>query len=175
MTEAIFDTVQPEDVETEETAAPEVEVIEVPKPYKFRLLGAPDIFLMGKIISKIGIKEFKACFEGEGIKELIAKAFIEQTAKQAEGENGEQAEGEEEDVNIISVGAGVTLEIVGVILGNLEKCEADIYQMLAQTSNLSVNEIKAPGNAAMFLEMVIDFVKKDEFKDFIKVVSKLFK
>ena len=49
------------------------------------------------------------------------------------------------------------------------------YQMLSQTSNLSVKEIKAPGNATLFLEMVIDFIKKEEFRDFIKVVLNLFK
>ena len=46
--------------------------------------------------------------------------------------------------------------------------------MLSQTSNLTDDEIKAPGTAAMFLEMVIDFIKKEEFRDFIKVVSRLF-
>lgn len=131
------------------------------KPYSFRLLGAPDIFLMSKIISKIGIREFKACFESEGIKSLIQNMMMEEKA------NGE-------DTNIISVGAGVALEIASVILANLPNCENEIYQMLAQTSNLTVEEIKAPGNAAMFLEMVIDFIKKEEFRDFIKVVSKLF-
>ena len=175
MSEYNFDTTSAEEAVLDAQPEQPEEEAPIEKPYKFRLLGAPDIFLMAKIISKIGLKEFKACFEGEGIKGLIAQAFIDKTAEQAEGENGEQAEGENDDFNIISVGAGVTFEIVSVILGNLDKCEADIYQMLAQTSNLSVNEIKAPGNAAMFLEMVIDFVKKDEFKDFIKVVSKLFK
>ena len=134
---------------------------EVVKPYTFRMLGAPDIFLMSKIISKIGIKEFKSCFESDGIKSLIQNTMIEK------GEDGES--------NIVSVGAGVVLEIASVILSNLPRCEADIYQMLAQTSNLSIEEIKAPGNAAMFLEMVVDFIKKEEFGDFIKVVSRLFK
>lgn len=151
-----IELVQPE---TEEP----VEVVE--KPYTFRLLGAPDIFLMAKIIKQIGIKEFKACFESEGIKSLIQNMMMEQ----------KEAEGEEDDSNIISVGVGVALEIADVILGNLSKCENDIYQMLAQTSNLSVEEITAPGNAVMFLEMVIDFIKKEEFRDFIKVVLKLFK
>ena len=137
-----------------------VEVVDK-KPYEFRLLGAPDIFLMAKIIKAIGIKEFKACFEADGIKGLIQNAFTESK------ENGE-------DSNIISVGVGVALEIADVIIGNLPKCENDIYQMLAQTSNLTVEEIKAPGNAVMFLEMVIDFIKKEEFRDFFKVVSKLF-
>lgn len=138
------------------------ETTEVVKPYTFRELGAPDIFLMSKIISKIGIKEFKACFEADGINNLIASMAVEE---KKEGGNA----------NIVSIGAGVALEIASVILANLPKCEADIYQMLSQTSNMSVEEIKAPGNAVMFFEMVIDFIKKEEFRDFIKVVSKLFK
>ena len=144
----ILEVVQPEEVPV--------------KPYEFRLLGAPDIFLMSKIISKIGINEFKACFEADGLKNLIQNATLE---KKEEGE----------DSDLISVGAGVFLEIANVILGNLSKCEAEIYQILSQTSNMTVKEITAPGNAAMFLEMVIDFIRKEEFRDFIEVVSKLFK
>ena len=146
-----------------EMVQPEAEeVVEaVAKPYTFRPLGAPDIFLMSKIIKKIGIKEFKACFESEGIRSLIQGAMME--AKQ-----------EGRDSEFISAGVGIALEVADVILGNLPKCENDIYQMLSETSNLTVEEIKAPGNAVMFLEMVIDFIKKEEFRDFIKVVSRLF-
>ena len=146
-------------VEVVDPEAVEVEVVE--KPYTFRKLGAPDIFLMSKIIKTIGIKEFKACFEADGIKSMIQGMMMDAKKK-----------GETPD--IISVGVGVSLEIADVILGNLSKCEEDIYKMLSQTSNLSVDEIKAPGNAVMFLEMLIDFFKKEEFKDFFKVVSKLF-
>lgn len=142
-------------VEAAEAAIPE-------KPYTFRLLGAPDIFLMSKIISKIGIKEFKTCFESDGIKNLVQNMMVDKAQKDSD------------ETNIISVGAEVALELASVILTNLPKCESDIYQILSQTSNLSVEEIKAPGNAVMFLEMVIDFIKKEEFRDFIGVVSKLF-
>ena len=153
MSETTMEIVKPETVEMEKAV----------KPYTFRLLGAPDMFLMSKIISKIGIKEFKTCLESDGIKNLIQNAMVD-TAQ-----NG----GKETD--FISAGAEVALELASVILTNLPKCEADIYQMLSQTSNLTIDEIKAPGNAVMFLEMVIDFVKKEEFRDFIKVVSTLFK
>ena len=146
MSETTLEIVQPEKVAV--------------KPYTFRLLGAPDIFLMAKIINQIGIKEFKACFESQGVKDMIQQMM----AKEAKSDNS----------NIVSIGVGVAMEIAGVILGNLPKCENDIYQMLSQTSNLSVEEIKAPGNAVMFLEMVIDFIRKEEFRDFIKVVSALF-
>lgn len=146
-----------------ETAVEKVQTEAVGKPYTFRLLGAPDIFLMSKIIGKIGINEFKTCFETDGIKNLVMNMMIDEKEKDKDA-----------DSNIISVGASVFLEIANVIFSNLPKCESEIYQMLSQTSNLTVEEIKAPGNAAMFLEMVIDFIKKEEFRDFIKVVSKLF-
>ena len=61
-----------------------------------------------------------------------------------------------------------------VIFKNLPKCEDDIIQMLSNTSNLTVAQVKKL-SLAEFTEMVIDFIKKEEFKDFIKVVSKLFK
>ena len=144
-----------------ETTLEKVEIEAAVKPYTFRMLGAPDIFLMAKIINQIGVREFKACFESDGINSMIRQMM----AKEEKDDNS----------NIVSVGVGVAVEIASVILGNLPKCENDIYQMLSQTSNLTIDEIKAPGNAVMFIEMVVDFIKKEEFRDFIKVVSKLFK
>ena len=158
MTEAIEK--KPVEEVTEIAAAAQPEPL-----YTFRKLGAPDIFLMSQIISKIGLNEFMACFEKDGIRNLIATV----TSK----ENNEEAAEEDQSANI--VGLSVVMEIVNVILGNLPKCEAEIYKLLAQTSNLTIKEITAPGNAVMFVEMVIDFIKKEEFKDFIKVVSRLFK
>lgn len=137
------------------------ETVEAVKPYTFRALGAPDIFLMTKIIKKIGVKEFKACFEGGGIQSLIRESVKDAKEK-----------GETPD--IVSVGVGVALDLADVILGNLYLCEEDIYRLLSNVSNLSVEEIKAPGNAVMFVEMLMDFFKKEEFRDFFKAVSKLF-
>lgn len=139
-------------------------VEEAEKPYKFRRLGSTDIFLISTIISKIGINEFMACLEGDSIKKLVS-AFKN---------NGDKNDVSDDNLYIMGALAG-TLEIANVILGNLYKCEKEIYKLLSQTSNLTIEEITSEGNAVMFLEMVIDFIKKDEFMDFIKVVSKLFK
>lgn len=136
------------------------EAVEAVKPYTFRPLSATDIFLMTKIIKKIGIKEFKACFEGGGIKDLIL-----------ESAKGAKEKGENPD--IISIGIGVALDIADVVLGNLHLCEDDIYRLLSQVSTLSVEEIKAPGNAVLFIDMLIEFFKKEEFRDFFKAVSRL--
>lgn len=66
------------------------------------------------------------------------------------------------------------LDIGGIILGNLYKCENDIYNFLGRIANVNVEEIKAL-SMAEFADLVIEIVKKPEFKDFFSVVSKLFK
>ena len=130
------------------------------KPYTFRTLGGEDVFLMFKIIGKIGVKEFNACFENDGIKHLVAAMMGEKAVKE-----------EESSVSVTYI--SVVLEVADVIFKNLPNCEDEIFQMLSQTSNLSVAQVKKL-NLAQFTEMVIDFIKKEEFRDFIKVVSKLF-
>lgn len=156
MTEAIIESVQPE----MEAAA---------KPYKFRPLGGEDVFLMFKIIGKIGVKEFNACFENDGIKGLVARLMGERMQQAAE------AEAEAEEKQPVSVTyISVILEVADVLFNNIAKCENEVFQMLSQTSNLSVAQVKKLP-LAQFTEMVIDFIKKEEFRDFIKVVSALFK
>ena len=136
------------------------------KPYEFRMLGAEDVFPMVGIISKIGIKEFKVLFEGDGLKDMLSGAFGD-AKKKSGGESLDEA-------TVASLGASVFLELATIVLCNLPKAEKDIFQLLSNTSNLSVEEVKAL-SLADFTEMVIDFFRKDEFKDFMKVVSKLFK
>lgn len=143
-----------QEVKTEETTEMEV------KPYTFRKLNSTDVFPMFKIIGLIGLNEFTACFEKDAVQKLV-NSMIKR----------EKVDGESL-ANI--VGVTLTLDMVNIVISNLPKCESFIYQLLSQTSNLSVDEIKEL-DFAVFFEMVIDFVKKEEFKDFIKVVSKLFK
>ena len=128
------------------------------KVYIFRQLEAKDVFPMFKILGKIGINEFTECFGKEAVQKMLNTATGEGGMKELQ----------------TMVGASVILEMVNVIIGNLPKCEQEIYQLLSSTSNLTVDQVKKLGFATFF-EMVIDFIKKDEFKDFIKVVSVLFK
>jgi hypothetical protein len=121
--------------------------------FEFRKLTAQDVFPMFKILSKIGINEFADVFGKENVQKLMA------------GVSGG---------NITTMmGISVTLEMANIVLGNLPKCENEIYQMLANTSNLSVEEVKAL-DIPTFTAMVIAFIKKEEFRDFLQVVSGLF-
>lgn len=125
--------------------------------YTFRTLTSKDIFPMSKIISKIGVKEFKECFESDAIKALVKNA----------AKDGEKAD-------TSAVGLIVLIDIAGVILSHLSDCERDIYSFLASVTGLKVSDIE---NAPMgdFAEMIVELVKKEEFKNFIGVASKLFK
>jgi hypothetical protein len=136
------------------------EPVEMEKPYTFRKLSAEDMFLMFKIIGKIGIKEFRACFEGDTLKGLLASA-----------QRGE--DGKIDNNAIMAIGVSVGFEIADLILNNLPKCEKEIYKLLAQVAGMTEDDVKK--DAILFTEMVFDFVKKEEFPAFIKVVSRLFK
>lgn len=126
------------------------------KPYTFRKLSSKDIFFMTKILGKIGIRQFKGIFEGEALDSLV-EVFKEKKTDEA----------------LMQIGVSIGFEGIDIIMGNLYKCEEDIYSLLSAVSGVSVSEIEA--DALLFTEMLIDFFKKPEFPDFIKVVSRLFK
>ncbi len=132
---------------------------EATKKYELRELSAQDIFAMSKIIKKIGIHNFKKCFSSEEIKEAIANLTDEQK-KSGSG--------------LVSVGMDVFFEIAGVIFDRLPECEAELYDFLATLSGFKVKELQKL-SMADFLEMVVEVIKKPEFKDFFKVASRLFK
>ena len=138
------------------------------KPYTFRRLKSMDVFPMATIISKIGINEFAGCFESEPVKKALARL----TKNTGDEESAEAADTSDEDVT--AVGISMILELANIILCNISKCENEIYQLLAQVSDMKIENVREL-DAAVFFEMVIDFVKKDEFKDFFKVASKLFR
>lgn len=127
--------------------------------YTLRSLQGADIFPMSAIIKKIGVKEFKNAFQDEEIKGLVQSI-----------NNGDMSK----DAAANQAGMTVILNIVDVVLGNLPRAEKDIYKFLASLSGMKPDEVAALPMAA-FTGMVIDVIQKDEFKDFIKVVSRLFK
>lgn len=127
--------------------------------YTLRALCSKDVFPMSKIISKIGINEFTKAFEGDDIKNLVETLT---------------SEGGDMDNAATMVGVTVALDIANTILGNLSAAEQDIYRLLSGLSGMTQKEIEAlPLNT--FLNMIIDVIRKDEFKGFFKVVSRLFK
>lgn len=123
------------------------------KAYTLRTLTADDMFPMFQIISKIGIKEFKHSFDNPE----IIKAF--------------RAEG---GTNIESLGVEIAFDMAGVLMGNLPVAKDSIYTFLASVASMTKQEIAAlPMD--VFFEMIVDVIKKEEFKDFFKAVKRLLK
>lgn len=118
------------------------------KAYTLRALEAKDVFIVSKILSQIGLKEFKEAFDMK----LLT--------------------GDEKDIE--AIGIAVFFDMSQVLFGNLPKCEKDVYFFLSSLSGIDKNEIESlPMNT--FIEMVIDVIQKEEFADFFRLVSQLFK
>ena len=125
------------------------------KPYTFRRLSTQDIFPMLRLLNKIGLKDLR---DNDNIKNIVMLST--------------STKGKKIDVN--KLGMDVFLEIACLIVDNIPKCEVELYSLLSQTSDRTVDEIKAQDMAVTF-EMIVDFIRKEEFGDFFKVVLKLFK
>lgn len=131
------------------------QIKEIKERYVFRKLNASDIMPMCKIIGKIGIIELADCFEISGIQDMLS------TYGKGDVNN---------NAVFTSVGVKIALKVAGKIIENLPSCENDIYQLLGDVSGLEIEDIRRM-DIDEFLEMLIAFFKKEEFGNFIKVVS----
>lgn len=135
------------------------------KPYTLRELEADDFFLVCSIITKIGVREVKACFASPAIQKLVAGTIGDKTGDDAK---------EAIDKVIEEIGVSVMVDIAGLILSHLPDCREDIYSLLVNLSGMKREEI-AKMKIAVFGQMVIDVIKQEGFKDFFTVVLESFK
>jgi hypothetical protein len=133
------------------------EVAETPK-YILETPKATDVFTLASIIGKIGINKFSSILQKEEIQTLVKEVSKKKSVSN-------------DDISIIA-GIGVFTEIAQVILVGMPLCENEIYVLLSNTSNLTIDEVKKL-DGVTFLEMIIDFFKKNV--DFIKAASKYVK
>ena len=127
--------------------------------FELRGLKSDDMFPMFGILSKIGFKDLKNSMTPDKVTELTT-AFQKQ-------------EGDSNDMSTY-LGFNIMLEAVEIIMKNLPSCKMEIYTLLSSLSGMTVKQI-ADLDMVTFTEMVIAVVQKEEFKDFFKVVLKLFK
>ena len=133
--------------------------------FELRELKSSDMFPLFKIMGKIGFKDFKDKLTPESTKDIM-NAF----KQNQEGSDGEASK----DELITFVGINLVADILEIILANLPKCEQDIYTFLSGLAGKKPKEI-ADLPMVTFTEMIIAVIQKEEFKDFFKVVSRLFK
>lgn len=126
------------------------------KAYTLRELRADDIFLTVRVINKIGLDRLKKCMEAQGVKsamEIMTNGEADTPAKEAA---------------MNRIGIAVMLEIAGAVLERLPDCKDEIYTLLAVLSEMSKEQIAALPSG-VFMRMVMDVLKKDEWKDFFQL------
>lgn len=120
--------------------------------YTLRTLNSKDLFVLIRLVKKIGIDQLKNIIETKNINALIKK-------------NGKDAE---------KVGIEIFLDLSSIIIDRLDACENEIYDLLEQVSDKDRKELEEM-DMDVFISMVIELFRKDDFKKaFTKVVS-LFK
>lgn len=113
------------------------------KKYTLRKLKSTDIMPFVKILKNIGVKEFSALYG------------------KYKGLNEEEAQ------------AAAMMDILGIVLDNLEKCESDIFKFISSMSGLKLKEVEEL-SPAEFVEIMVEIKESEEFSNFFKAASKLF-
>ena len=126
------------------------------KPYTLRKLNAGDVFTFSSILKQIGFKEFKESLQSEDTREMIGALT-----------------NKEDNAAIEKIGLTLMLDIAGIIISNLDSAKDSIFKLLSDLSGMTKDEVAAL-DMEVFVEMIIDVFKQEGFRNFFKVVSKLF-
>lgn len=121
--------------------------------FNIRPLRFKDIAPMARIVSKIGLREFKQVLTPEAI-----GAF-------AETAGGGQSVAE-------AVGAGVLIDAVGIVLENYDKAEDEIAAFLASVAGMKKSEVMELALADS-VALVKAVAAAQGFDDFLKQASAL--
>lgn len=123
------------------------------KKYELRSPKADDMFLMFRILSKVGVKNLKNCFSTGDVMAAI----------RGDGKKDSEA-----------VGLSVALEIASVLMEHLDDAKKDIYAFLSNLSGMKAADI-ASLEMADFAQMVIEVIQLEGFRDFFQRVFGLLK
>lgn len=129
------------------------------KAYTLRKMNGNDLFLMMRIINKIGITEVKQMLSSAEIKKLVGR-FMK--------------DGKLDDNAVYSIGIQAMLELACLVTSHIPDCQNEIYDLLSSLSGMSAKEI-GELDMPVFVEMIMDVFKKPEFTDFFQRLVELLK
>lgn len=128
--------------------------METKKEIKIRQLKSTDVFMMAKILTEIGFREFKEVF-------IDAKNNYDTSKK-------------DKATAVEAVGFVTVLDAAGVIIANLNKAEKSIFEFISSLTGEDVKTLKEmPLND--FVALINEIVHGDSFGDFFEAVTSLFK
>ena len=124
---------------------------------ELRNLQASDLFGMVRILKGIGLSKIKSAVDFDKIKEA-RKSMTDENA----------------DDIASQVGTDIVLSIVGLMFENLPDVESDVYKFIGGVANMKPADV-AKLDINVFMDLILDIFKKEEFTDFFKRASKLIK
>lgn len=140
--------------------------------FSIRPLRAKDVAPMVRIVSKIGLREFKDVISLDAINVFVEKAEMSLEGESPEGEGAPNDGGADAVASLVGVGA--FLDAAGIVCENFDKAEADIFRFLASVSGQTVKEVEELPIADLF-ELVFAVFKAPDFGDFFTRVKALLK
>lgn len=129
------------------------------KSYTLRNTNAKDLFLLMRIVNKIGINEVKKVFSSADLKRALSEAM---------------KEGNVTDEAAFALGMQAIFDIACVVVEHIPDCESEIYTLLSNLSGKTVEEIAAT-DAPVFVAMIMDVFKEPWFADFFSHLFGSFK
>lgn len=156
----------------------------VQKPYELRKLCADDLFPLAKILGKIGIDELVKTVADEDVtsvmkKLLERKKLLSGLKGEKDAEITEKAQNTGEDKKDVSseefiAGTVVVTRIANKLLLRLEDCRMDVYILLSGLSGMKIEDIKKL-DLDIFIQMIMDVIRKEEFVNFYRAALKFMK
>lgn len=145
------------------------------KNYEFRTLNSKDLFLIIKLVKKIGLDNLSKVLDNEHIKDIVNQ-FINVEVTESDNTQNDNAENKsnENDAKFLQIGMAIMLEVGQVIIERLDACENELYDLLEATSNIKKKELYTM-DMDVFIGMVIEFVQKEDFQRAFQKVVSLFK
>lgn len=126
---------------------------------ELRNLQATDIFLIVKILNKIGYEEIR--------KEINVDEIMSVREKLSTTDD------EKKKTSLIAeYGVNVVMSVLGILLENLPLIEQDLYNFVGSVAGIKAKDV-AKMDINKFVDLLIEIINKDEFKDFFKRASKL--
>ena len=120
--------------------------------YTVRELKATDLGPVCKILSKIGIRQFKDCFNN-----------IDFGKEKSEDKNG---------LTDAQVGLNVMIEMAGIITENMDKAQTEINTFLSSVTSLELEAVEDL-SLADYMDLIVEVLTKADFKDFFNRAMKL--
>ena len=123
--------------------------------YEFRKLKSTDLFLVLNLVKKLGLNNIAGAIPADGFKEMFIKKKKDKTQ------------------NYEAVGRMV-FDVAQLVIEKLTECEKEVYDLFEATSNLSREELENL-EINTFVEMIVEFCKKEEFRQLFTRVASLSK